>query len=292
MKVKFLESKNLEEGAHVSEIEVFEDRFYFIGGDGLHVQVTDKDWKATEEFRLNDQPVLNGTSGAAKNGAAVLVKDNKQPALLLLKSGSGDSNDSGALMNMKTRSVEKLDLATFYNRLRQAGISNLDIESASVVSDKIVLCNRGASVQQENESRLVFTTNDFWKKQANADIFKAKIEWEQLAGMNLRITALTYSYENDWLILTATSDRKPGEGESGVGFDSYLGIIENAYRKSDRKRIKINEAVNLAEVNDVFLNQRIESLSIQADKKDKLKLNLVSSNEAGETMLTRVRLKG
>ncbi|MEO6916649.1 MAG: hypothetical protein ABI151_14355 [Chitinophagaceae bacterium] len=289
MKIHFLEFKSLEELEPVTGIVSSDEQFYLVSAKNSQVHVADKNWKVSETLSIDDTP-QDAASDSLEDEACVIVRDNKQPALLILKSGKGENNNYGYLMNLKSRAVEKIDLSVFYNRMRQAGLADLNLQSAVVINDKIVLCNRAAD-KLDNENRLIFISGDFWKKQATADIFKAKIEWEQLPDLKLTITALTYSYENDWLILTATADKKSGERESGAVVDCYMGVVENAFRKSDRKRIRINESFNLSDLDPVLENQAIESLCLQADKEKKLKLHLVSKDSSGEYYLLKLRLK-
>lgn len=284
MKIKFLEFQDPEDAVPVRGIEIFEDQAFFFSAGFSEVRIGDRDWKLNDTIQLPN----DGLTGALK--PAVFVKDNKQTALLLLGSGKGEDNNGGILFNIKARTSESVDLSVFYDRIRQAGIPDLDLNSATLLNDKIVFSN-STGIEAGSESRLIFTSGDFWKKQGNSDIFKAKVEWEQLAGLNPIITAITYSYENDWLIVAAVAMRPVGEGESGGAKDAYLGIIENAYRKSDRKRIRVNEAIKLTDVDPIFEKQVIESISIHADKEKKLKLHLVSSDEAGAGYLMKVRLK-
>jgi len=281
MKIKFLEFKNPDDASPIRGIEIIEDQVLFFTESFSEFQLGDKDWRVSETLPF---PNDAGPNSALK--PAVLVKDNKQSALLLLGSGKGEGNENALLMNLKTKAVEKVDMSVFYNRIKQAGLSEVNINSATLLNERIAISN-----DANGESRLIVTSNDFWKKQGNADIFKAKVEWEQMPGLNPVITALAYSYENDWLILAANAERPIGEGESGGMKDSYLGIIENAYRKSDRKRLRVNEAVKLSDVDPIFEKQTIESISIHADKKKKLKLHMASVDSSGIGYLFKLRLK-
>jgi hypothetical protein len=281
MKIKFLEFKNPDDASTIRGIEIIEDQVLFFTESFAEFQLGDKDWRISETLPLSTE---GGPTSPLK--PAVFVKDNKQSALLLLGSGKGEGNETALLMNLKSKTSDKVDMSVFYNRIKQAGLSEVNINSATLLNERIAISNDASG-----ESRLIVTSNDFWKKQGSADIFKVKVEWEQMPGLNPVVTALAYSYENDWLILAANAERPAGEGESGGTKDAYLGIIENAYRKSDRKRLRVNEAVKLADVDPLFDNQTIESISIHADKKKKLKLHMTSIDASGISYLFKLRLK-
>ena len=281
MKIKFLEFKNPDDASLIRGIEIIEDQVVFFTESFSEYQLGDKDWRVAETLPLSPE---GGLSSPLK--PAVVVKDSKQPALLILGSGKGEGNDNALLLNLKSKAVEKVEMLVFYNRIKQAGLSEININSATLLNERVAISN-----DVQGESRLIVTSSDFWKKQGNADIFKAKVEWEQMPGLNPVITALAYSYENDWLIIAANAEKPAGEGESGGVKDSYLGIVENAYRKSDRKRIRVNEAVKLADVDPIFENQTVESISIHADKKKKLKLHMTSVDSSGVGYLFKLRLK-
>lgn len=107
----------------------------------------------------------------------------------------------------------------------------------------------------------------------------------------MSLSGLTYSYKNDWLIFTSSTEDTDNAIDDGSIGDSYLGIIENASRKIGRKRIKVNALFNLSKLNRKFKGQKIESVCIQADKERRLKLHLVADNDKGDSYLFKIRLK-
>ena len=63
------------------------------------------------------------------------------------------------------------------------------------------------------------------------------------------------------------------------------------YRKSDRKRLKLNYEFELGPEDDIFNGQEVKSICLQADKKNKLKLHLLASDDAGNRTFFKIRLK-
>ncbi len=291
MNIKFLDSKILQDFSSGPGIESFDDHLYLVGDDARYVFVMNRRWKiqetinlfTSETFRIANDPVT-------EYGATTIIQINKIPFILLIGSGAmGSSSNKAVLMNLHTRAIEELDLSVFYDRLKQAGFKELDIEAVTVMDDKLILCNRRNKTQPEN--RIIITSLDFWKNQHRADILSIKIELEEKPGKFLALSGLTYSYKNDWFITTISSEDAGNVINEGVYGDSYLGIVENATRKIGRKRFKINQYFNLSDLDKKFKGHKIESVCIQADKELRLKLHMISSNNKGENSLFKVRLK-
>ncbi|MEJ7766334.1 MAG: hypothetical protein WKF89_00880 [Chitinophagaceae bacterium] len=291
MNLKFLEYKKLDDFPSGSAIEHHDDQLYLVGDDARYVLVMSKDWKMLETLNLFPSDA-NAVAGTIPDDceATTIIHINKIPFLLMLGSGAMEPNrNKGVLMNLATRALEEINLTDFYNRLKQTGFEELNIESATVIDDKLILCNRGTKAKPDN--RLIITSTDFWKKQQVAEIFTVKVELEEKPEKNMSLTSITYAYKNDWLILTASSESKHNNFDEGTAGDSFLCVIENAYRKTDRKRLKPNELFNLTAINKKFKGHKVESFCLQSGKEKKLKIHLVTHNEEGELFLFKVRLK-
>lgn len=290
MNLKLLDFKKLKDFPSGSGIEIYDDQLYLVGDDARYILIMNKNWKMLETVNLfptEENPIVKNLDDCE---ATTIVQINKTPFLLMLGSGSMEANrNRGVLMNLATRSIEEIDLTDFYNRLRQTGFEELNIEAATVIDDKLILCNRGTKARPDN--RLIVTSIDFWKKQQVAEIFTVKVELEEKPEKNMSLTGVTYSYKNDWLILTASSEKINNTIDDGTIGDSYLCVIENAFRKIDRKRLKLNESFNLTAVDKKFKGHKVESVCMQADKDQKLKLHLVTHDDKGDISLFKIRLK-
>ncbi|MEO5996538.1 MAG: hypothetical protein ABIN89_07410 [Chitinophagaceae bacterium] len=291
MNIKLLDNKTLKEFSAGPGIESFEDHLYVVSDDTRCILVMNRSWKIQETINV----FASDTFRIAKDStldfeATTIVQINKIPFILMIGSGSMEASGHNAvLMNLHTRAVEEIDLSVFYNRLKQSGFEELDIAAVTVMDDKLILCNRANKTHADN--RVIITSIDFWKNQHLADILTVKIELEEKPGKILSLTGITYSYENDWLIASVSSEDSNNTIDERTLGDSYIGVIENASRKIGRKRFKINEYLNLSEVDKKFKGQQIKAVCIQADKEQRLKLHLVGGNDKGESSLFKVRLK-
>jgi hypothetical protein len=292
MNIKLLDDKQLKNFSPGPGIESFDDHLYLVGDDARYIQVMNRGWKIQETISLFASDTFRMTKELMSDfNATTFIQLNKLPFILMIGSGSGENGTSKAvLMNLNTRAIEEFDLAIFYSRLKESGFEEVEINALTVLNDKLVLCMGANKTAPDN--RIIVTSLDFWKNQHLADIMIIKIELEGKAGKFLSLTGLKYSYKNDWLITTILSEDAVKKIDDGSPGECFIGVVEDASRKIGRKRFKINEYFNLPDLDKKFKGQRLQSLCIQADKENKLKLHLVSANSNGEHFLFKVRLKG
>jgi hypothetical protein len=291
MNIKLLDNKELKDFTPGAGIESFEDHLYIVGSDARYILVMNRSWKVQETINLFASDTFRMTKDAMCDfEATTIVEINNIPFIFMIGSGVTEENGSKAvLMNLHTRAIEEFDLSVYYNRLKQSGIEELDIKAITVLNDKLVLCNRANRTHSDN--RIIITSLDFWKNQQLADILTVKLELEEKAGKSMVLSGMTYSYKNDWLITTVLSGENNKSFDENTAVESYVGVVENASRKIGRKRFKMNEYFNLSEVDKKFKGQRVQSVCIQADKDQKLKLHLLSGDNKDEKSLFKLRLK-
>ena len=179
MNIKFLDFKQLKDFPSGSGIESFDNKIYVVGDDAKDILVINKDWKLKETINLFPSDTLRiAKQLKADYEATTIIQINKIPFLLILGSGSLEATrNKGVLINISSKAKEEIDLSIFYNRLKQSGFEELNIEAVTLMGDKLILSNRGNKLQPDN--RVIVTSADFWKKQQTADIVPVKIEWEQ-----------------------------------------------------------------------------------------------------------------
>jgi hypothetical protein len=289
MNITLLDSKQLPDFPSGSGIEYYDDRVYLVGDDSPSVLVMNKKWKSIKKINLFDSDTDRIPKRIKSDiEATAIVQVNKSARLLMLGSGSRDQfRNKAILLNLTSLETEEFDLQIFYTRLKQAGLTELNIEGAAMVEEQIILCSRGHKANPSN--CLIITSKDFWKNQDDAEILILKMELEQPEHF-MGVSGLTYSVKNDWLLFTmSTEDTNHAYADGRIG-DSYLGIIENVSRKIGRKKMKVNSLINLSEVNEKFKGNKIESVCIQRDKENNLKLHLVADNDIGDSFLFKIKL--
>jgi hypothetical protein len=285
MKIKLLDFKENTDYPSGSGIEYYDGQVYLAGDDAADILIMDKKWRELGRIKVfenfDDRMPKNVKSDLE---ATTIVFQNEVPYLLILGSGSREQHRNKALLvNLESNNFTEYNIEAFYNRLKDMGIQDLNIESAAVVEDLLILGNRGNKKNQSNQ--IIITPPDFWNHPENAEIRIISIELENDSA---ELSGLTYSEKNDTLLYTASTEDRDNSYDDGKIGESYFGVIENAYRKLYRKKVKINEQIKLSEIDDEFIGQKIESVCIQSEKTGRLKLHLVADNDKGGSFLFKI----
>jgi hypothetical protein len=294
MKLTLTDFKELKNFPSGSAIEFHDNKVFLAGDDAKEVLVLDKSWKELERIPLFASDV-DRIPKAIKSDleATTVVIVNSIPRMLILGSGSKEElRNKAVLLDLDSYLKDEFDLTVFYNRIKATGIADLNIESAAtLLEDYIILGNRGNKRHPDNH--LIITKHLFWKHQADVELFTLPIKFpgKDDKFKNAGISGLTYSPHNDWLVFTASTELTNNPVEDGPIGESYLGIIENASRKIGRKDMKVDEFLELGEAEKSMRGYKIESVCIQSEKDDRLKLQLVADNDDGISCLFKVRIK-
>jgi hypothetical protein len=285
MKIKLLDFKENTEYPSGSGIEYFDGQVYLAGDDAADILIMDKKWRELGRIKIFqnfDDRIPKDVKSDLEATTVVFV--NEVPHLLIVGSGSREQHRNKAiLVNLHSNNFTDYNIEAFYNRLKDSGIHDLNIESAAVVEDLMILGNRGNRKNEANH--IIITQPDFWNHPENAEIRIIPIELEDDFA---ELSGLTYSEKNDTLLFTASKEDRDNSYDDGKIGESYFGVIENAYRKLYRKKVKVNEQVMLSEIYDEFKGHKVESVCIQSDKTGRLKLHLVADNDKGGSVLFKV----
>jgi hypothetical protein len=291
MKIELLDFKELENYPSGSGIEFYDDKIYLVGDDAKDLLIMDKKWKKPELINLFDAPGKKIPKEFKSDLETMTVLPvEKKPHLLILGSGSTDGRNKGLLFNLKNNGKTWLDLTVFYNRIKAAGIAALNIEGIALVYDYLVLVNRGNNTYPGNH--LIVTKPNFYKQQEDAPLEILKIDFGPVSKELLGVSGLTYSDKHEDLFLTISTENTPNAVDDGVIGKSYLGVIENLYRKIGREKltIKINQLIDLPAADKKFKGYKIESVCIQSEKDHSMKLQLVADNDTGKSFLFKTYL--
>jgi len=289
MKLNLLDYKELKSYPSGSGIEFYDDKIYLVGDDAKDILVMSRKWKDEQLINIFDstQERIPKKIKADLEATAIVHLDT-MVYLLIMGSGSTDQRNKGIMLNVETGDKTEIDCTLFYKRLKENGIIDLDIEGATEVSDYMIFCNRGNKTHPANE--LIVTNKDFFRNQQNAPIGLLNIDMSEYEG-TMAISGACYSYEHDWLIFTASTEDTADSYHDGTIGKSYLGIIEDAYRKITKNRVRVNELIDLAKTNKKFDGFKIESVCIQSERKYRMKLHLVADNDDGKSHLFKILLR-
>ena len=290
MKLELLDFKELENYPSGSGIEFYDDKVYLVGDDAKDMLVMNKKWNKPALINLFDVPGERIPKEFKSDLETMTVLQvDKKPHLLIMGSGSASGRNKGLLFNLKTNAQTWIDLSVFYERLKTAGIPELNIEGITLVYDYLVLVNRGNSTHPINH--LIVTKPNFWEHQGDAPIEILEVDFVDWPD-NLGISGLCYSDYHEDLFMTITTEDTPNAVDDGVIGKSYLGIIENLYRKIGREKgkIKINHLFDLPATNKKFKGYKMESVCIQSEKDHSMKIQMVADNDNGKSHLFKIYL--
>lgn len=293
MKLELLDFIALDNYPSGSGIEFYDDKIYVVGDDSKDLLVMTKKWSKPgliNLFDTNEKRIPKAVKSDLE--AMTVLSVDKKPHLLIIGSGATEKRNKALLMNLKSNALQWLDLTVFYNRIKAAGINELNIEGIAEVYDYLVMVNRSNTTNPVNH--LIITKSDFWKDQEKASLQTIVLDFENVnaAGLQLGVSGLTYSDKHEDLFLTISTEDTPNAIDDGKIGKSYLAIIENLYRKIGREKgkIKINHLIDLPAADKRFEGYKIESVCIQSSKDHSVKMQLVADNDLGKTFLFKVWL--
>jgi hypothetical protein len=151
MKLKLLNNTILSNFPSGSGIEFFDDRVYLVGDDAKELLLMNKRWKEKERISLfSSTEDRIPKKQKADLEATALVFIEHIPHLLVLGSGSLEPRNKAVLMNLQNRELSFIDLTIFYSRLQNSGLTDLNIEGATLINNRLVLANRGNKKNPSN----------------------------------------------------------------------------------------------------------------------------------------------
>lgn len=289
MNLDLIDHKELKDFPSGSGIEYFDGNVYIVGDDATSILVTNKRWKPRRTIRLFESSTKRIPKiEKADLEATTLLQLDGRDYLLVMGSGSAEPRNQAIIVDVKTEKIKKFDTTNFFNRLKEKGIADLNIEGAVQVHEFLVLCNRANNSNPVNQ--LIITSPDFFRRQQEAPIDLLNVDlsaWEGIIG----ISGLAYSYEHDQLIFTTSIEDTNDSYNDGPIGASYLGIIENGYRKIWRQKMKVNELIDLPGTHEEFKGHKVESVCIQSERNRSIKMHIVADDDSGESFLFKVRLR-
>ena len=290
MRVELTAFKELPEFPSGSGIEFFDDKVYLVGDDAHDILVMNRKWKPRDLITLFDPSedrILKSQKANPKTSTLIFI--NKKPHLFIPGSGLGELNNNGILLNLLSKETLMFDAGVFYDRVRKAGLPELNIEGAALVHDYLILSNRGSS---SAVNHLIITSVDFYKKQQDIAFQLVKLEPEQNKE-GVYVSGIAYSDKHETLLLAMSVEEPLDSADESFVDESSLGFIENFYRKIGREkgRMKINALVDLTDADERFKGHKIESLCIQSEKDHSMKIHLTSGSKEGVTYLFKAQIK-
>jgi hypothetical protein len=288
MKIKFLDHQHIPDFQSGSGLEFHDENIYLTDLSSKQLLVLTQKWKELERIDLFSGGDHTHAHPDHKDlEAYTVIEINKIPRLLALGANSEIATRYKAiLLNLDDRTREDFDIGQFDERLKELGLEELNIKSAAIILGRLVLGNRAKTPDSQNN--FIVTDIELWKKQDTEEISLLPVKYPDDTPHGIALSGMCYSSENDWLILTFTSE---DASDLDTPARSFLGLVENASRKVARKQVKINELMDLGDVNKRLKGHVIKSVCLQSDKNGKIKLYLSADHHEGGLHIFKIRVK-
>ncbi len=280
-----VEVKELPQYPSASGIEYFNNNVYIIGDDANRLLVLDSNLIPTDSIILYPfiEKRIPRNVKADLEGITV-TKDKK---LLITGSGSlSPYRNIAWMVDPLSKQKEIILLDTFYQRLKQNGISEINIEGICAIPGSVILTNRGSKGYPKNH--LVLTNKDFWKDQVNAPISLVLAGFNKDSSSFNGVSGITYAAKSDALLMTVSTEDTRNSLDDGAIGKSYLWIINNISSKKRWKAINPDKIIDLDKTDARFKGHKIESVCIMEETRKQLHLLLAADNDNGSSTLFKL----
>ncbi|MGZ8559196.1 MAG: DUF6929 family protein [Chitinophagaceae bacterium] len=287
---KLIEVKTLNNYPSGSGLAYLNGHIYIAGDDATYILKTDRQfntWDSISLFNSSQKRIPKDIKADLESIA--LIKQNKKPSFLLMGSGSlAPYRNFCWIIDVKMKEKKQYALDTFYNRLKNEGISELNIEGAAAIPAGVLLASRGNKTFAKNY--LIFAPNRFWEKQETVPIKIIKAGVNTDTSFFTGISGLDYSWKTDELLLTVSTENTYNSIDDGSIGKSYLWIINDISSKKKLDAINPDRIIDLEELDNRFKGHKIESVCITSENKNEKELVLAADDDKGGSVLFRMIL--
>lgn len=272
-----------------SSLEYYNDKLYLGGDDATRLLILDTDYNRRDSITLFKSELKRIPKDVkADLEASAIITLNSQPNILLMGSASLPSREKIILIPLNdAHSLQVQSTSTFFNRLRNQGINEVNIEGVTAAGKLLIMSNRGNLSHPVNH--LFFTDLSFWPHQQTAAINTSVIVLP-LTKTFAGISGLAYIESDDLLLFSASTELTGNSFEDGAIGSSCIGWIKNISRQMGKKKILADGFINLTTANKVFTKEKIESICISHSQGSTHTIHLVSDNDNGVSKLFKVKL--
>ena len=274
-----------------SAVEYYDGKLYIMGDDAPNMIILDTNLNIIDSVSI----VLHPANRIPKDSkpdleAAAFYGIDSDPTIFLFGSGSLDPfRNSGWKYSLHTKTRDNIYLQPLYNRIKQTGIQQLNIEGAAFVNDKLVLVNRGNKSYPFNH--LIITNESSLLNDTNFQISIIPLPAQKDTTSFKGISGLCYAKESDKLIMTVSIEDTKSTYEDGAIGKSYLWIINDISTKLNNKAIKRDRVIDLEYIDSGFKGQKIESAVVIKETDRSIYLVLVADNDDGSSTIFKMSIE-
>jgi hypothetical protein len=274
-----------------SGIEYLNKQLYVVGDDATHLIVLDTN------FTTRDSIILYPYSGkridkATKPDLEAIssVRSEQRNKLFAIGSGSlAPYRNQGWLIDPFRNAADSFRMDSFYLRLRQLGLKEINIEGMASIPGTVLFSNRGNKAWPHNH--IIVTTPRFWEFQGNTSISLINCGTNSDTSTFAGISGMGYAATSDWLFLTASTEDTRSSTEDGAIGKSYLWIIKSIVSKQEWEAINPNTIIDLESIDSRFKGHKIESVTVLRETRKTVLLALAADNDDGSSTLFRLLIQ-
>ncbi|MGO4291245.1 DUF6929 family protein [Chitinophaga sp. RAB17] len=289
-----------------SAVEYLNGRLYLIGDDATCILVLDRNYQVIKSVPVADAPgkriakaekpdyeasaliTLHGQAYLLASGSLATEK-RRQLLLLPLPGGVEEEATTGTqvLNAQAVNNIQRINYQdAFISQLITSGISELNIEGATVIGNTLLLSNRGNESYPVNQ--LILVPNGFWEQEVVPAFSVLPLTLLTPTPVFAGVSDLCYVPDKDLLLCTLSSEATTNAYDDGAIGDSYIGWIADISQKLIHTSVAMDGWLNLAEADPVFKTEKIEGICVEQIMEEELILHLVSDNDGGESRLFKV----
>ncbi len=289
MKAELLASKHLAYFPSASSIEFYNDKLYVIGDDATYLLVLDKDHNSLDSLQL----FMNTSKRIAKDfkedlEASARIIYNGDDHLLVFGSGATEAREKLYLFPLDSLSAYRsFSLKEFYTRLRSQGVTEVNIEGATAIKDKLIIGNRANLSTKVNQ--LIITDVTLFENPGSAfHIINLQLP---ASFAHIGISGLTYVPSSDLLLFTASEEETFSAAADGAIGNSYVGLIKNVSTKLSSNKIKVEDIIPLNTVSASLKKKKIESIAVEVAANNNYIIHLAADDDNGESTLYKLSIQ-
>jgi len=285
--------KTLNHYPSASGIEYFDNSFYIIGDDAKNILVLDNDLNIKDSISLYDFPDYRFPKDIKPDLESITVLHSGSTYyLLVLGSGSlSPYRNKGWLINLASKQKDSISLDSLYSRFLSINkLKEINLEGVCSLPTGLLITNRGHLGYRENH--LIFIDSSYYFNLNNAtasvtNLIMPGTDTSSFSG----VSGLAYSAKSDKLFLTVSTEMTASSYEDGAIGKSYLWIINNISEKQLASGLKPDKIIDLELTDSIFKGQKIESVCLIAEQKDKVQLAMVADNDKGNSTVFKLTVK-
>jgi len=274
-----------------SSVEFNNGKIYVMGDDAADLLVVDTNLNILDSFPIFSYPARRIPKAIKPDFEASAFSNVKgQQVLYLFGSGSlSPQRDSLFLLFPESKIVTHVSFGDFYSQLKSTALEQINIEGACFISNNLMLANRGNKSYPFNQLLIVDT--NFWKTNNEHSINIIQLQRQTDTASFKGVSGLSYSKQNNQLIMTVSTEDTRSVHEDGAIGKSYLWIINTISKKLNAENISPDKIIDLETTDLRFKGQKIESATIIEETKDILRLVLVADNDDGSSTIFKMSIK-